>query len=87
MVNEKRIYEIKGQNIMVYFYLAEIYEVATVVLNQASKRNLESFLQNCMFQINTYKWLSLSTSQIVIMHKIPKNRTNKYLPYALQSTE
>ena len=82
LVIENRIYEIRGQKIMLDFDLAEIYEVETRVLNQAIKRNLESFPQDFMFQLTTQEWLILSSSQFVMMDKIPKNRTNKYLPYA-----
>lgn len=37
---ENKIYEVRGQKIMLDFDLAEMYEVETKSLNQAVKRNL-----------------------------------------------
>ena len=40
---QSRIYEIRGQKVMLDFDLAEMYEVETRALNQAVKRNIERF--------------------------------------------
>lgn len=40
---ENKIYEIRGQKVMLDFDLAELYEVETRVLNQAVKRNVIRF--------------------------------------------
>ena len=40
---QKRIYEVRGQKVMLDFDLAELYEVETRVLNQAVKRNIDNF--------------------------------------------
>ena len=60
----------------------------TRVLNQAIKRNIESFPQDFMFRLTKEEWeimlsqsVTTSSSQIVMMD-LPKNRTGKYLPYA-----
>ena len=42
-VIQNKIHEINGIKIMLDFDLAELYEVETRVLNQAIKRNIESF--------------------------------------------
>ena len=39
--NQTKIYEIRGQKVLFDFYLAELYEVETRVLNQAVKRNMD----------------------------------------------
>ena len=40
---QNRIYEVRGEKVMLDFDLAELYEVETRVFNQAVKRNIESF--------------------------------------------
>ena len=40
---QSKIYEIRGQKVMLDFDLAEMYEVETRALNQAVKRNIERF--------------------------------------------
>ncbi len=35
-----------------------------------------------MFRLTNEEWKEISSSQIVMMDNIPKNRTGKYLPYA-----
>jgi phage regulator Rha-like protein len=52
------------------------------VFNQAIKRNIESFPKDFMFRLTAKEWKEISSSQIVMMENIPKNRTKKYLPYA-----
>ena len=78
---QNKIYEINGVKIMLDFDLAELYEVETRVLNQAIKRNIDSFPEDFMFRLTREEWGLMSSSQIVMMD-LPKNRTGKYLPYA-----
>lgn len=78
---QNKIYEVNGIKVMLDFDLAELYEVETRVLNQAIKRNIESFPEDFMFRLIKEEWEEISTSQSVMMG-IPKNRTGKYLPYA-----
>ena len=58
---QSKIYEIRGQKVMLDFDLAEMYEVETRVLNQAVKRNIRRF----MFQLTVSEWDNLK-SQFVI---------------------
>ena len=78
---QNRIYEVNGTKVMLDFDLATLYEVETRVLNQAIKRNQDSFPDDFMFRLSREEWENISSSQIVMMN-IPKNRTGKYLPYA-----
>lgn len=64
-VIQNKIYEIRGHKIMHDFDLAELYDVETRVLNQAMKRNLESFPEDFMFRLTNVEWTNLK-SQIVI---------------------
>jgi hypothetical protein len=50
-VIQSKIYEIRGQQIMLDFDLAELYEVETKVLNQAVKRNSKRFPSVFMFKL------------------------------------
>lgn len=78
---QNKIYEIRGEKVMLDFDIAHLYEVETRVFNQAIKRNIESFPKDFMFRLTTSEWHEISSSQIVMMDKLPKNRTGRYLPY------
>ena len=64
-VIQSKIYEIRGQKVMLDFDLAEMYQVETRVLNQAVKRNIERFPKDFMFQLTLEEWDSIS-SQFVM---------------------
>lgn len=49
-VIEDRIFTIRGQKVMIDRDLAELYEVKTMVLNQAVKRNINRFPEDFMFK-------------------------------------
>lgn len=75
---QNKIYEIRGQRVMLDRDLATLYEVTTGALNQAVKRNAERFPADFMFQLTdaeTENW----KSQIVITNSISKGlRRNPY---------
>ena len=48
---QSKIYEIRGQKVMLDRDLAEMYGVETRALNQAVKRNGERFPEDFMFQL------------------------------------
>lgn len=85
---QNRIYEVNGIKVMLDFDLAELYEVETRVLNQAIKRNIESFPEDFMFRLTKEEWEIMSSQSVItsssqiVMMDLPKNRTGKYLPYA-----
>ena len=62
---QSKIYEIRGQRVMLDFDLAAMYGVETRTLNQAVKRNIERFPEDFMFQLTKGEW-SILKSQIVI---------------------
>ena len=51
VIIENKIYEIRGQKVMLDFDLAEMYEIETKVLNQAVRRNKERFPEDFMFRL------------------------------------
>lgn len=62
---QSKIYEIRGQKIMLDFDLAVLYQVETRVLNQAVKRNLKRFPDDFMFQLTSEEW-GILKSQFVM---------------------
>ena len=52
----EKIYEIRGQKVMLDFDLAALYEVETKVFNQAVKRNINRFPGDFMFQLTAEEW-------------------------------
>jgi hypothetical protein len=58
-----KIYDIRGQKVMLDFDLAALYGVETRVFNQAIKRNISRFPEDFMFQLTLEEW---NSSQIVM---------------------
>ena len=77
----QKIYELRGQKVMLDYDLAELYEVSTGALNQAVKRNFKRFPEDFMFQITRDEY-NLLRSQIVILENLGKGNYSKYNPYA-----
>lgn len=50
-VIQNRIYEIRGQRVMLDFDLAELYQVETRALKQAVRRNIERFPVDFLFRL------------------------------------
>jgi len=61
---QSKIYEIRGQKVILDFDLAELYQSDTRSLNQAVKRNIKRFPPDFMFQLTTDEW-SVLISQFV----------------------
>ena len=60
---ENKIYEIRGQKIMLDFDLADLYEVETKRINEAVRRNTERFPERFMFRLSQEEW-EMMRSQI-----------------------
>ena len=91
---QNRIYEIRGERVMLDFDLAQLYEVETKVLNQAVKRNIKRFPGDFMFRLTETEWMDIRSqafaaskstvslrSQIVTL-KTGRGQHRKFLPYA-----
>lgn len=74
---EKRIYVFRGKKVMIDRDLAKLYEVKTMALNQAVRRNIHRFLEDFMFQLNKVEmknWISqfvISNSEKMSIRKPP----------------
>ena len=87
---QRKIYEIRGQKVILDRDLAALYQVETRVLNQAVKRNHNRFPEDFMFQLTLDEWQTISSqivttstnmsSQIVILNA--SKRPLSALPYA-----
>ena len=80
-VIKSKIFEIRGQKVMLDRDLAELYHVSTSNLNKAVKRNLRRFPPDFMFQLAWDEFEELNK------HLIFQNGTSKWggtrkLPYA-----
>ena len=80
-VIQNKIYEIRGQRVMLDIDLAPLYQVQTKVLKQAVRRNIERFPADFMFEITIDEYNSLKDSlrsQIVTSNK----GGTRYMPFA-----
>ena len=59
MLIQEKIYEIRGQKVMLDFDLAVLYGVTTGNLNKAVKRNIKRFPPDFMFQLTKEELKSL----------------------------
>jgi len=74
----QKIYEIRGQKVMLDYDLAEIYEVENKRLKESVKRNVERFPLDFMFVLTKEEFDSLR-SQIATLKK-GRGQHQKYLP-------
>jgi phage regulator Rha-like protein len=74
-----KIYEVRGQRVMLDADLAEIYGIETKVLNQSVRRNKDRFPQDFMFILNESD-LQVIRSQFVTALRAKRNISA--LPYA-----
>lgn len=93
-VIQDKIYEVRGDKIMLDFDLAQLYGVETRVFNQAVKRNAASFPKDFMFKLTTKEWKEILSLQVILVEDATrrnssqfvmssiKHRSTKYLPYA-----
>lgn len=97
-VIQSKIYEIRGQRVMLDFDLAAMYGVKTGRLNEQVKRNIERFPEDFMFQLTKGEWEILKSqivtsnsleiqedSSLTSQNAIIKNKRGqhkKYMPYA-----
>lgn len=61
---QNRIYEIRGERVMLDFDLAQLYEVETKALNQAVKRNNKRFPSDFMFRLTLTEWQAILSQSV-----------------------
>lgn len=77
-VIQSKIYEFRGQKVMLDFDLAEMYGMETKRLKKSVKRNIKRFPSDFMFELSKEEFESLR-SQIAASNKRGGTR---YMPYA-----
>ncbi len=77
---QTKIYELRGQKVMLDYDLAELYEVETKRLKESVKRNSRRFPSDFMFEITREEY-HLLRSQFATLES-GKGRHSKYLPHA-----
>lgn len=90
---QQKIFEVRGQSVMLDFDLAELYGVETKRLNEQVKRNMDRFPPDFMFRVNTREWKTIWSQFATTSLKGNSNRSQNattskkfraksYLPYA-----
>lgn len=69
---QKRIYEIRGERVMLDKDLAALYEVETKSLNLSVKRNLKRFPSDFMFQLTKeeYDVIQIQNASVEQLHPL-----------------
>ena len=67
---QSKIYEVRGQKVMLDFDLAEMYQVETRILNQSVKRNQSRFPEDFMFQLTNEEWEDMSSQFVMTLSLI-----------------
>ena len=85
-VIQSKIYEIRGQRVMLDFDLAELYQVETKRLKEAVRRNIERFEgDDFMFELSDNEYNALKDrlrSQIASLEIDGRGKYPKYPPFA-----
>lgn len=79
-VIQTKIYEVRGQKVMLDYDLAELYEVETKRLKEAIRRNSRRFPGDFMFELTREEYNVLRTQFASL--ESGKGKYSKYLPYA-----
>ncbi len=78
---QNRIYEIRGQRVLLDFDLALLYETETKRLKEAVRRNKDRFPSDFMFELTNEEYHSLRT-QFATLENTGRGRHSKYNPFA-----
>ena len=78
---QSKIFEVRGQKVMLDFDLADIYQVETKNLKRAVRRNKERFPSDFMFEISENEWDFLRRNFVTSNHNKEKRGGIRYLPF------
>ena len=82
---QSKIYEIRGQRVMLDFDLAQMYGTETKVLKQAVKRNIKRFPTDFMFELNKEEFSHLDVlsfhKQSRVINMVVKGDINEIKDY------
>ena len=78
----KLVFVVRGEKVLLDADLADLYGVATKVLNQAVKRNLERFPADFMFHLTPEEWERMRSQTVT-----SSRRKLTAIPYAFEAME
>lgn len=78
---QSKIYEIRGQKVMLDFDLAEMYGTETKYLKRAVKSNIKRFPSDFMFELTKEEWDSLRC-KFCTLNSSGRGKHPKYMPFA-----
>ena len=78
---QSKIYEVRGQRVMLDRDLAELYQVTTSNLNKAVKRNIRRFPPDFMFQLTKEEFEELKNN-LIFQNGTSRWGGTRKLPYA-----
>src|SRR6478735_2941842 len=90
VIIQQKIFETRGEKVMLDFDLALLFGVATKRLNEQVKRNLNRFPTDFIFQLSDKEWQLIQKSPDFLPSPMRshfatasvRNRNRQYLPYA-----
>ncbi len=77
---QNKIYQIRGQKVMLDFDLSELYETETKYLKRAVKHNINRFPPDFMFELSKSEWDLLRCNFSTL--ETGRGKYPKYLPFA-----
>ena len=81
IIVQQKIYELRGQKVMLDFDLAALYQVTTGNLNKAVKRNIKRFPSDFMFQLTKEEFEKMK-SDLIFQNGTSSWGGTRKLPYA-----
>jgi phage regulator Rha-like protein len=72
---QNRIFEVRGERVMLDFDLADLYEVPTKALNQAVKRNVKRFPADFMFRLTITEWQGIRSQFVTAFNNLNSSRS------------
>ncbi|MDZ4846841.1 MAG: ORF6N domain-containing protein [Chitinophagales bacterium] len=76
---QQKIFEVRGQKVMLDFHLAELYETETKRLKEAVRRNIKRFPSDFMFELKRDEYNALRTQSATL--EKGRGKYTKYLPF------
>ena len=83
---QQKIFEIRGQKVMLDFDLAVLYEVETRVFNQSVKRNIESFPEDFMFRLTSKEWSFVRSQSVILDEQEVEDQSNASSQFVMMGT-
>ena len=77
---QSKIYEVRGQKVMLDYDLAELYETETKRLKEAVRRNIDRFPGDFMFELSREEYKFLRTQFATL--EVGRGKYSKFNPFA-----